>query len=342
MLIKTGNIKGVFQAVAKQVDPVILRILHKNTLPMNHPIADYQIKTGGKRLRPTLAILTCNMLGGKTSDALYPAALLEILHNYTLIIDDIIDHSETRRGKPTTWKKFGKTMAECISFTYAASIFDQGGKYRSKEKINQVLVWALKGVADGEIYDVLFEQKGREDEDFIMKNRYRKITKKDYFDMINRKTAILFSASAQIGGICAGANQKKIKDLAQLGKNVGMAFQVQDDILDIFGEEKRFGKKIGKDLIERKLGNIVVLLALEELERGSRKKLMNVILKNKRSAKDINEGIRLIKSTKAFEQASRIKSNYIKRAQKILDTLPQNQYNELINKYLHFFEVRKV
>ncbi|MFC1678205.1 polyprenyl synthetase family protein [Patescibacteria group bacterium] len=342
MNLNKSNIKGVFKEVAKKIDPIILRILHRNALPKNHPIADHQIKTGGKRLRPTLAILTCNMMGGKTQDALYPAALLEILHNYTLIIDDIIDHSETRRGKPTTWKKYGQTMAECISMIYAASIFDSIGKSKSKGRVNQILVWALKGVTDGQFYDVLFEQKGREDEDFIVKNRYKKIEKSDYFDMINRKTAKLFQASAEIGGVCAGVSPKKLKELSQLGKNIGMAFQIQDDILDIYGEEKKFGKKIGKDLIERKLGNIVILLAMEELDKNRKNKLMQVILKNKRSAKDIKEGIRLITETEALEKATKLKTKYSKRAHKTLSGLPQNKYNLLINKYIKFLAVRKV
>ena len=104
----------------KIVDPVIKRVLISGVDKKFHDIVSYQISTGGKRLRPALAIISCLALGGKIKDVLYPAAGLEILHNYTLIIDDMIDNDQERRGKPTLWSKFGESIAQCVGIDYGS------------------------------------------------------------------------------------------------------------------------------------------------------------------------------------------------------------------------------
>ncbi|NTW61519.1 polyprenyl synthetase family protein, partial [Candidatus Saccharibacteria bacterium] len=125
------DIKEVLTKISNQVDPIIERLLKNNIEGSSVEMALYQCGVGGKRIRPALLILTGQAFGAKIKDLLYPSASIEILHNLTLIIDDIIDHSEFRRDKPTVWKKYGKSIAMCDSLFYGAAVFEGLEKYPS-------------------------------------------------------------------------------------------------------------------------------------------------------------------------------------------------------------------
>jgi geranylgeranyl diphosphate synthase type I len=341
MAEKTGNIKNVLESITRKVDPVIEEILTSSVDKKNHELIKYQISCGGKRLRPVLAILGCKMMGGKEEDVLYPAAALEILHNYTLIVDDIIDHSAFRRGKPTVWKKYGVTMAECISVSYAGAIFDINHKCKCSEDIYIILSKTLKMLTDGQILDILFEQKGREDEHFITKNRYSLVTMDDYYNMVSKKTATLLRACCEVGGICANSSDEDITHLKNFGTNLGMAFQVKDDTLDMFGNEKKFGKKIGKDIIERKLGNIIILLAMKEFDSKEKKEFIKILKRDLINDKDVQRGIDMISKTGAQEKALKLELEYLDTAKDSLDKLPQNEYGDDLLEITNYLVNRK-
>jgi geranylgeranyl diphosphate synthase type I len=338
---KNKNSLAVYSQLVKIVEPAIKRILSASTHKKYHHIIKYQISAGGKRLRPVLAILVCKMMGGREKDILYPAAALEILHNYTLIIDDIIDHGKLRRNKPTVWKKFGKSMAECIAIDYVASVFDIPNEQKNKNEITRILAKTLKSVTDGQFFDVLFEQSGREDENYVVKNRYSQISLKDYFEMVRKKTASLFMACAEIGGLAGGAPAGKIKLLKNFGLNLGIAFQIQDDILDIFGDEKKFGKKIGKDIMERKLGNLVILLAMAEFNLREKEKFLSILRKPRIKNSDVARGIALLKKTNAQVKAQKLAMNFIKKAKRALAELPPNKWNKILGELVDFLADRR-
>lgn len=327
--IKKESIDKILEKEGALVNPIINKMLVSGVDKKFWGPVKYQVSTGGKRLRPVLAIISCLLLGGKLKDVLYPAAALEILHNYTLIIDDIIDNSKTRRNKPTTWYKFGKTTAYCVAVDYSASIFQRLGRYFQKSEILNILIKTIKKIVDGEILDILFEQENKEREIYINKNRYKLISKNDYFKMIRDKTAVLIESCCQIGGICAKATTKQINALQKYGYNLGMAFQIQDDILDIFGNNK-FGKKIGKDIEERKRGNIVILLALNELSKKDKTKLLNIFKKNKITQQDIKKVIKFIKQTNSWQEAQQLGKHYINKSKENLKILPQNKWNKAL------------
>ena len=169
----------------KRIDPEIKKVLLSDVSAKFHPLIAHQIATGGKRLRPLLAILSCRMLGGKLKDVIHPAAGLEILHNCTLIIDDIIDHSKIRRNKPTVWAKYGESMAECAAIDYSASIFQAAEASPDPVRISEIFAETMKAIVDGEITDILFERYGREQEPFVKKNRPKKVSKKQYLVRIS-------------------------------------------------------------------------------------------------------------------------------------------------------------
>ena len=339
---KRKELKLFLKKTAKKIDLIAKGFLKKDTDSKFYKLIDYQYSTGGKRLRPALAIISSNLLGGKLNNVLYPAAGLEILHNCTLIADDIVDHSQLRRGKPTTWHKFGKSIAEWVSLGYLASAF-KSIKY-SKEtivKLEEIFAKILKTIMSGEFYDILFEQKGREDEPYVKTNRYIEIKKRDYYKMAAEKTAFLFQSCCEVGGICSGASKQQLEHLKNYGFNLGMAFQIRDDILDIFGEEKKFGKKIGKDIEERKLGNIVVLLAMQELPKEKKEKILKVFKKRKIEDKDIKKVIEIIKTTNSRQQAEKLACNFLKKAKGNLKFLPQNKWNQLLEVFADFVVQRE-
>lgn len=328
-------LNNILKKTAQLIEPAIKELLLTYVDPHHQKMAGYQILAGGKRIRPTLAIISCQLLGGKTQDVLYPAASLEILHNYTLIVDDIIDHSSFRRDKPTAWKKFGQSIAECIGVYYGAAVFQGALKSKYPTDISDLFSKTLKNIVDGEILDILFERIGRENEPYIVKNRPHVITQKDYFKMVSQKTASLIKACCQAGGICAGASEK-VKILGDYGFNLGIAFQIQDDLLDIFGKEKVFGKKIGKDIMERKLGNIVILLALEELKSKNQKELYKILDKPQIFDKDISVAVQLIKKTNAKAKAQSLSQDFIQKAKENLRQLPQNKWNDILTEITDF------
>ncbi len=317
------KLKQEFEDIAKRIEPILKEVLTKNVDKEFHQMVTHQVSTGGKRLRPGLALVCCQMLGGKIKDVIYPATGLEILHTYTLIIDDIIDHSIVRRNKPTVWKKFGKSIAKCVAMSLSASIFETVNHSSKPAEISNLLAQALKTIINGEILDLLLERSGREDEPYIVENRKKDVSHEQYFEMIAKKTASLIEASCLVGGICAGANQKQLKALKEYGFNLGMAFQIQDDILDIFGDQKKLGKKVGGDIEERKGGNIVILYANSQ-------KLQDILKQEQISTQDIEKAVNLISQTKAREKAENLAKRYIDKAQKNLKLLPQNKENQIL------------
>lgn len=335
-LEKIENLNQFLSQLSKIVDPVIKQVLSSYVDKDTKKIISYQVDIGGKRLRPSLAVLVCLACNGKVKDAIYPAAGLEILHENSLIIDDIIDHSLFRRGKKTCWVKLGQSIAECLSLDYSAAIFQSASRSKNPLLISDIFSRTIKTLIDGEILDILFEQSGRKNEKYIISHRYKKINEKDYFRMIKQKTAALASACCEVGAISASAKKKETKALKKYGENLGLAFQIKDDILDIFGQEKKFGKKIGKDIEERKLGNIVIYFALEELVPKKRKELLAILRKSNIKKSDIKKAIALIKKTKAKEKALRLGEKYVKRAKNNLKILPETKWKKMLKELAEF------
>jgi len=326
---------------AVMINPVIQELLEAYIDKKFYKLIDYQASAGGKKFRPGLTIACSKLLGGEIKDVLYAASGLEILHNCTLIIDDIIDHSQLRRNKPTVWFKFGRSIAECMGVDYLAAAFEGASNSKKPAMIFEIFAKTLKTIINGEILDILFEQQGRQEEPYIVKNRYHRITKQKYYEMIGKKTASLAQSCCEVGGICAKASKKELKTLKDYGFNLGMAFQVRDDLLDIFGNEKKFGKKIGKDIEERKLGNIVILFALADLSKLDKEKMLKIIRKKEIKDKDIKEAIKLIKKTQACEKACNLAEEFSAKAKEQLKLLPQNKWNKTLEVLADFVAQRE-
>lgn len=334
--IGNKEINAFIQTTVEAVDPKINEIINHSVSRGIRDVIDYQINSGGKRLRPMLAILSCLVCGGKTKDVLYPAAGLEILHNYSLIIDDIIDYSTTRRGRPTVWAKFGRSTAECVSIDYSAAAFQAANRSKNPVEVSEVFSGTMKSLVEGEILDNLFDIKKRKEETYIVQNRYKEVSLEDYFDMIGKKTASLMQACCEVGGICAGGTKMQVERLKKIGFYLGMAGQIKDDVLDVFGEEKIIGKKVGKDIMQGNRGNIVILNALKNLKGADKKSFCRIIYKDKISGKDTETAIELIKKTDSYKKSMKIGRSFVAKVKKELSFFPQNKWNAMLESFADF------
>ena len=202
---------------------------------------EYILRQGGKRLRPTLCLLACDLFGGKIEDCMVPAVAAEIFHNFTLVHDDIMDQAPLRRGVETIYKKWGSDVAILSGDTMLIKAFqyvlNTDNKYRY-EVFAELCKVALE-VCEGQQFDLNFET--RDD-----------VTLEEYLEMIRLKTAVLLGSVLKIGAIVAGADEKAQDAIYNYGVDLGMAFQLQDDVLDCYADVDVFGKMIGGDISDNK------------------------------------------------------------------------------------------
>lgn len=305
-----------------EVEKYMLEVLRINASEDFLQVLEHQVLAGGKRLRPALTITVCEALGGKKEDAMYPAAAIELTHNYSLIIDDIIDHSTLRRGKLTVWKKFGLEFAMLASLHYREAIEKAILKSPNPLKMADLISDTIMIMVEGERLDILFEQYGREGE-YFSKYQFKHVSEDDYLKMVGGKTASLISAACKAGAIAAGASDDVIQRLGEFGWNVGLAFQITDDYLDIFGDSEKLGKEPGKDIKEHKLGNVLIVYALSELDESSKNKLLEILRKETPTDDEVMDVVNMIKHTSAIDKAMKKAKQLVDEALNKLKDLPE-------------------
>ncbi|MDR0509845.1 MAG: polyprenyl synthetase family protein [Rikenellaceae bacterium] len=207
----------------------------------------YTLAEGGKRLRPTLVCAACNIFSDNILQALPPAAAVEVFHNFTLIHDDIMDNATLRRGRETVFRRWGANTAILsgdATLIFAYMLLGNTPREHLAAALAQFNLLALE-VCEGQQYDVDFE-------------RADSVSTDDYFHMISLKTAALMARALRIGAIVGGAGEADCDALQDFGLNLGLAFQLQDDLLDAYGDAATFGKSIGGDILERKKSYLMI------------------------------------------------------------------------------------
>ena len=197
----------------------------------------YTLSSGGKRIRPVLALLAARMFGGQDSDVLPAALALEVFHNFTLLHDDLMDRSDMRRGRPTVHVRWGANTAVLSGDQMLIEAYSLLARV-SADRLPQVLRWfneMATQICEGQQYDVDFEQ--RDD-----------VNVRDYIHMIRLKTSVLLANALRTGAYIAGADEQHYNTLYHIGINLGLAFQLRDDLLDVYGDPATFGKPIGGDI----------------------------------------------------------------------------------------------
>jgi geranylgeranyl diphosphate synthase type I len=314
------NIEEIL-SVGRGVNPFILDLISKKADPEFTPILRHQIESGGKRVRSALTFLCCMATGGKSGDALVPAAIFELVHNYSLIVDDIIDRGDFRRGSPTIRKAFSDAMALLAAMFYRETLDEMAQAASPAEEIRSLMRETIKELIEGERLDILFEQSGR-DAPYIKDHRKKQVSMEYYLDMIGKKTAALIRASCLAGGYASKSSQRSLDALENFGWKLGLAFQVMDDYLDIFG--KKTGKERGKDIREHKLGNIVIIHALQELDEESKRALLNILSGNKVSDSDLEKALEIIERTGSKEKTLDFAIKLVEEGKNSLEPLPES------------------
>ncbi|MDB5191941.1 MAG: polyprenyl synthetase family protein [Segetibacter sp.] len=202
--------------------------------------ADYFLGIGGKRIRPVMCLMGNELFDTITPDAYHVATAIELFHNFTLIHDDIMDKAPLRRGMETVHTKYGESTALLAGDVMLIQAYEQLNKVQNHfHKVLQVFNKTAREVCEGQQIDMDFEKM-----DLVQLD--------DYLNMIELKTSVLIAASLQLGAILGGAGEGNAKHLYEFGRNLGIAFQVQDDYLDAFGDPEKFGKQVGGDIMANK------------------------------------------------------------------------------------------
>jgi geranylgeranyl diphosphate synthase type II len=228
------------------------------------------MKQGGKRIRPQLVLLAAELFGAKIEDAFYPATAYEMLHNFTLIHDDIMDNAPIRRGKETIFKKWNSNIAILSGDVLASLAMLQLYKTPcSPEKIiemSKLFVQTSVQVCEGQQYDLDFEKQ-------------KVVSIEEYLSMIHLKTAVMLAGCLKTGAILANASKHDQDALYQFGINLGMAFQLMDDLLDVYANAETFGKEIGGDIQENKK-TYLYLFALQQANETQKAQLQHYFSSN--------------------------------------------------------------
>lgn len=279
----------------------------------------YILQLGGKRLRPILTLMTADMFGADYRDALNAALCVEVFHNFSLVHDDIMDDAPLRRGKETVHKKWDTNTAILSGDAMLIKAYDCLDAYDNDQftALVKLLSKTSLEVCEGQQYDVDFET--RDD-----------VTIREYLKMIEYKTAVLVGAAMQMGAIVANASLASQHAIYDFGRYLGIAFQLQDDYLDAFGDPERFGKQIGGDIIENKK-TYLYLKALEFSDESNKLQLGHLYTINPTDSSDKIEAVKQIFVSSGSAEATKLAiEDYTSKAFEILQTIDISEENKTI------------
>lgn len=290
-------------------------------------LGDYLRQSGGKRVRPALNILSNYAVGGDGSkpNAIRLATVMEFLHTATLVHDDIIDNADTRRNRPSVNARFGNQTAVLMGDWLYMSAFETSLQERSLE-ILDILTRLTRKMTEGEL--IQLTMLGRTD-----------VSEKEYFDVLQRKTAFLFSACCEIGAILGGANEQQQIALRDYGLNLGTAFQLADDLLDFTADEEVLGKAAGADLLEGKLTLPLILLLKDNSEwRVSLEQVMHDGDYRRVSRENLLKELETGGSLEATKKRAHF---YATEARQNLDLLPESKYRNALTEIAAYIVERQ-
>ncbi|MCG9967596.1 polyprenyl synthetase family protein [Pelotomaculum terephthalicicum JT] len=281
---------------------------------------------GGKRLRPALSLLGAKFCNFKLEDVIPLAVALELVHMATLIHDDVVDNSLIRRGVPTVNAKWGQGISTHIGTYLFAKCLVLISQYEKKKPlIPKVLSDVSVKMCEGEIRQITASFDTGQ-------------ATKDYFYRVKRKTAFLITASVQLGAVACGADKNIYLPLRRYGNNIGMAFQITDDILDMVADQSKLGKPVGGDLRE----GIITLPVIYALEKsGEKKRLVELVRKTEKSEEEVQEAIEIIRSCGAIECSFEVVNRYLSKAKEELMALPDLPARNNLSMIADFIKVRK-
>ena len=323
--VASGSVLALIKGELELVELEFERQASSNVQVIDY-LGEYLRASGGKRVRPALLILANRAVGGEggTENVIRMATVMEMLHTATLVHDDIIDNADLRRNRPSVNSRFGNNTAVLMGDWLYMSAFETTVKERSLEIID-ILTRVTRKMTEGEL--IQLTRVGRLD-----------ITEEDYFDILKRKTAYLFAACCEVGGILGEAKQVQKEALRDFGMNLGVAFQLSDDTLDLTAMTENLGKAAGSDLLEGKL--TLPLIYLLRKNPALRPSLQEIMLEGRYGAVSRAALQDMLADHGILDEIRGRAAEYVTAARKSLDVLPSSEYRSCLDDVLSFVTER--
>ncbi len=314
---------SLVRAEMKNVDHVIRNRL-KSDISLINTMGTYITQGGGKRLRPLILLLSARCCGYQGNHHILLSAIIEMIHTATLLHDDVVDASVTRRGQPTANIAWGNEASVLIGdFLYSRSF--QMMVEMDNMEVMRILAETTNTMTQGEVMQLLNAHSAD-------------VTETQYFDTIHRKTAKLFESSALLGGSIANRENGICKALADYGMYLGTAFQMVDDILDYDAQSRKIGKDVGDDLAEGK-PTLPLIHALKQCDDQQKQVITTAIEQGDRTK--MNEILAIVRSTGALDYTFKLAQSQVRMAQSALAGLPDNEYRAALGKLAEFSIIRQ-
>ena len=284
---------------------------------------------GGKRLRPIMAMITCDMVGGDSVKAIPFAAALETIHNFTLVHDDVMDDDDLRHGVDACHTVYGLSTAILAGDTLFAYAFEMITDCDIDDRVKADLVknvaYIVRKIAEGQQMDINFEDE-------------ETVDAKEYLEMIRLKTSILFGAAAYGGAKIGGTSEEEARELEMMATNVGLGFQIWDDYLDATATEEILGKPSGSDIRQGKR-TLLVIEALNRANSNDRERLIE-ILDSKNTDEEVAEAVEIMDRCGALEECHKQANGYLEGARNTLSNYPESEARQLFEELLEYMVTR--
>lgn len=317
------------------IDEIKKRSVHVDAaiselLPVVHPeelykASRYLVDAGGKRLRPAVLILAAEAVGSNLKSVLPAAVAVELVHNFTLIHDDIMDRDDIRRGRPAVHKIWGEAGAILAGDTLYSKAFEILSKVENEPvrilKCMDVLSKTCTEICEGQWLDMDFEKR-------------EKVSKSEYIEMVEKKTSVLYAAAAKIGALLGGASDETAEALSEYGRLIGIGFQMYDDVLDMVAPEEVLGKVRGSDLMEGKH----TLIVIDAFEKGVE---LEIFGKGEATQEETDEAVRILTECGSIDYVKNLAFSYINEGKAKLDTLQDCPEKELLLQIADYMVSRK-
>lgn len=292
----------------------------KSNIPLLKIILNYVIRRKGKQMRPLLVFLTARLNGEITEATFVAASMIELLHTASLVHDDVVDDASERRGSLSVNALWNSKIAVLLG-DYLLSKGLLISVEKSRYDMLEIVSEAVKSMAEGELLQ-------------LQKARKMYIGEEDYYKIISAKTAALIAACTATGAISVTGDQETISRMKSFGQNIGIAFQVRDDILD-YESNSLTGKTVGNDIKERKI-TLPLIHSLEKATAQQKRKILSIVKARKKSRSEINEVIRFVVSTGGLEYAELKMNEYRDNALAILDSYPASDVRESLRLFVNY------
>jgi len=323
------KLKEEISEVAGKVNASLLQLSSSHSGALSEA-AFHLIKLGGKRLRPFVVTKCCELVGGSADDALPAAVSIELLHNFTLIHDDVMDEDDFRHGAPTVHKVYGMPAAIIAGDMLFAMVFNNAYEAFSKRNVDksvilrvlEVMSEAAITVCEGQWMDMSLQKKHDASEEL-------------YLLLAAKKTGSLYRASALAGGIVGGASDIELAKLSLFGERVGQAFQIVDDILGAVGDPKVTGKPVGSDLKNGK-PTMIVLHGMKNSSSEERESILKVFGKQDALEKDVLEALEVLKKVGSISYGRRRAIEISEQAKAELSSFPESKFKSSLQNFCDF------